>query len=146
MYCYMESYIWMVRQTSLFHTWHWLIWSRISKQKCCFSKRLKMVTEWHSRRVSHQLLLFSRLCMGEKPSFQLKHEPCFADTGNTFSSDQVRAGSVEVNTFCFSFIWQVSVGGRVMVVCGWLGVTEVLKCVGVITSSTLTLTVIGQTL
>jgi hypothetical protein len=33
-----------------------------------------------------------------------------------------------------------------MVVCGWLGVTEVLKCVGVITSSTLTLTVIGQTL
>jgi len=84
--------------------------------------------------------------MGEKPSFQLKQAPCFADTGNTFRSDQVRAGSVDVNAFCFSFIWQVSVGGRVMVVCCWLGVTEVLKCVGVITSSTLTLTVIGQTL
>jgi hypothetical protein len=149
MYCYVESYNWMARQTFLWHTWHLLIWSRISKRKWW----LRNVWNWsqngalsYSIWVQSSVDLFSPLCMGEKRSFQLKHAPCFADTGNTLSSDQVRAGSVDTNAFCFSFIWQASVDGRVMVVCGWLGVTELLKCVGVITSSTLTLTVIGQIL
>ena len=50
------------------------------QEKAVSSKRLKLATEWRvvifQMGYSPQVLLLFRLCMGEKPSFQLKHAPC----------------------------------------------------------------------
>ena len=89
MYCYVESYKWMARQTFLCHTWRWLIWSRASKQKRC----LRNVWNWsqndalsYSRRVqSPGAFIFSSV-HGWETKISTETHTVLADTGNTFSS------------------------------------------------------------